>query len=61
MRRFFICMLLVLAMALPVNTLAETTAAPAANETGALRVYLKSLGAPTQLNVTLAGSYSLIG
>ena len=61
MRRFFICMLLVLAMALPVNTLAETTAAPAANETGALRVYLKSLGAPTQLNVTLAGSYSLNG
>ena len=31
MRRFFICMLLVLAMALPVNTLAETMAAPAAN------------------------------
>ena len=61
MRRFFICMLLVLAMALPVNTLAETTAAPAANETGALRVCLKSLGAPTQLNVTLAGSYSLNG
>lgn len=66
MRRFFICMLLVLAMALPMNALAETTATPAptadaADETGTLRVYLKSLGAPTQLSMTLAGSYSLNG
>ena len=67
MRRFFICMLLALAMALPMSALAETadtTPAPtesAASETGTLRVYLKSLGAPAQLNVTLAGSYSLNG
>ncbi len=34
---------------------------PASGESGALRVYLKSLGAPTELTLRLAGSYSIDG
>lgn len=62
-KRFFIC-LIALALALPMGALAEATTAPAASaedETGALRVYLKSLGALERMDVRLAGSYSLNG
>lgn len=64
MRRFLLCMLLVLAMALPLNALCEATTTStesAAGETGTLRVYLKSLGTVETMSITLSGSYSLNG
>ena len=55
--------LLVLCLALAASPALATAAqsAPVQRQSGALRVYLKSLGAPASLELSLAGSYSIDG
>ena len=55
-----LCLLLAAAPALA-EAVPGAAAQSAASESGALRVYLKSLGAPAELTLRLAGSYSIDG
>ena len=62
-RKIALLALCLMLAAAPALALQETAADPAAatGESGALRVYLKSLGAPASLALRLAGSYSIDG